>query len=127
LQQLTHHPLNVSLSASQVLKKTYTVSPDLLDEKSPTLTGHASSGEEENSTKGLSLRTTCFVIMSITHKYHCIALQLIRNRLEAIYELVRGGDEEEAEEQERQEQGPSAHYSARGAQAELLPLLLGTH
>lgn len=34
------HPL----PPCQVLKKTYTVSPDLLDEKSPTLTGHASSG-----------------------------------------------------------------------------------
>jgi hypothetical protein len=32
------------ISCGQVLKKTYTVSPDLLDEKSPTLTGHASSG-----------------------------------------------------------------------------------
>ena len=27
----------------QVLKKTYTVSPDLLDDKSPALTGHDSS------------------------------------------------------------------------------------
>ena len=43
----------------QVLKKTYTVSPDLLDEKSPTLTGHASSGEEEKSTEKFPLRTIC--------------------------------------------------------------------
>lgn len=33
-----------------VLKKTYTVSPDLLDEKSPALTGHATSGQYEFET-----------------------------------------------------------------------------
>lgn len=42
--------------ANNVLKKTYTVSPDLLDEKSPTLTGHATSGGHIPSLQYISYR-----------------------------------------------------------------------